>query len=379
MTTAPCPEASVPERTTLAIATQSEAVPTEIADGVMESEPSTASPAHAERDETATGVRYEAQFRPASEPLGTPLTLEANINENTELERSGKPSVPHRVTPPVPAASALEPVQPLYYRNSVTHRLRLPALPPVFTPLADNQRPEKKWTFHRLPKGESMRPRWEVGGSLLVVPTGQRYIAYALEQEATQPNQQMRIISSGNGPDTLYVGGVTGFANQTNPFNFRSIFLEVGHQFPNGFRLSGGLLGIASGTTDYQKLSGVFEELRAPNEATLIRTRSDRRLVGTLSVQYTFFRRRRFRVSAGLGIVSFLHTRDAQTSFIALGDDLPSGSQTGYQHNNIPFFRTTPLPSLQLQYQLSRHLSLTGDLVPGLGIGLRYGIESSEE
>ncbi|WP_116108943.1 hypothetical protein [Lewinella sp. IMCC34191] len=379
MATAPCPEASVPERTTLAAAAQNEEPPTEHVGGVLKTSPPPASHGYAEQEEKTPDLRDGAPLSADSKPLGTLRTSEDQAEENSEVVRSTSPLDPRRVTPAVPTASMLYPVQPITSRSSVNFTSRLPVPAMSFTPATDTPQPERKWTFHRVPKEVQMSPRWEVGGSLLVVPTRQRYIAYALEQEPTQPNQQMRIISSGNGPDTLYVGGMTGFAKQTYAFNFRSIFLEVGHQFPNGIRLSGGLLGIVSGTENYQKLSGVFEELHAPNEATLIRTRSDRRLIGTLSIQYTFFRRRRFRVSAGLGITSFLSTRDAQTSFIALGDDLPSGSQTSFQHNNLPFFRTTPLPSLQFQYQISRYLSLTGDLMPGLGIGLRYGIESSAE
>ena len=242
-----------------------------------------------------------------------------------------------------------------------------------------NALPDEKWTFQRVPSDAPLLPRWEVGGSVLVWPAKQRYYGYALYGEPLRPGQPGTGNPYSSGPDTLYQGEITGLTAPTRVLHFKSIYLEVGHQFPSGIRLSGGLLGISSGTGNYRNLDAVVDELRSSGEATQVVTSSERRLIGTLSFQYTFFRRRRFRMSAGLGILTFLGTRNTETAFIAFPDDYPSGSQSRTQANNTPFFRTTPLPSLQVQYQISRHLSLTGDLVPGLGVGLRYGIVAGEE
>ncbi|MGB3800975.1 MAG: hypothetical protein WA952_14260 [Lewinella sp.] len=380
MATAPCPEVSSPERAALATGVSSDEASMDVAGAVTRTERSSTPASDAERDVNTSDQRSEAPEAIEPETLAATPSSDPAIEANSDVLLSAGPTMPLRVTPLLPAAARLFSDHPVTSRGGGNYASRFtPVAPKAFTPATDAAQPEKKWTFHRVPKGTSMRPRWELGGSLLVVPARQRYYGFALDRQASRPGQETRIVSSPDGPDTLYRGQVTGIADRTHTFNFRSLFLEVGHQFPNGIRLSGGLLGIVSNTRNLGNRLGVLEDLRSSGEATEIITSSERRLIGTLSFQYTFFRRRRFRLSAGLGIVTFLGTRNAETSFIAVGEEVPFQRQTSFSYNNIPFFRTTPLPSLQVQYQISRHLSLTGDLVPGLGIGLRYGIASSKE
>ena len=375
--TAPCPEASAAEQTSLAGGIGNDGLFTNPPGTITEPDARIPAVGYVKQEETAPDL--SSQSRDAVVPTRLKESSASSVlpEEDPEIAPAVSLRVSRRPTPPLPVPDNPFIDLPITSRGAANHMSRLPVRPLSFTPAADSPQPEKKWTFHRVPKDMDLLPRWEVGGSLLVVPARQRYYGFALDRQASRPGQEMRIVSSPDGRDTLYRGQVTGIADRTHTFNFRSLFLEVGHQFPNGIRLSGGLLGIVSNTRNLGNRLGVLEDLRSSGAATEIITSSERRLIGTLSFQYTFFRRRRFRLSAGLGIVTFLGTRNAETSFIAVGEEVPFQRQTSFSYNNIPFFRTTPLPSLQVQYQLSRHLSLTGDLVPGLGIGLRYGIDSS--
>ena len=319
----------------------------------------------------ATAPANPGMARPAENPVSPELTDPAPALSRT-VERQAAAAVVAPLSTPQRSMtdSVVSGPQPVSYLS------RLPDLPPVALLSEITGLPEDKYVFQRVPQEVPITARWEVGGSVLVLPGRQRYYGYALYDEPLRPGQPGRGNPTASEPDTLYQGEVTGLTDPTRLFHFKSVYLEVGHQFPSGIRLSGGLLGIASGSRNYGNLDPVVDELRSSEVATQYITSSERRLIGTLAFQYTFFRRRRFRLSAGLGIITFLETRNTETSFIAVGDGYPSGSQSSIRSNNVPFYRTKPLPSLQLQYQIGRHLSLTGDLVPGLGIGLRYGIEA---
>ena len=316
---------------------------------------------------------------PTFELVPVDQTAVAVTDLQPRTERTAEPKTPLGVASPLPAPYSDSMPPAVTSRGRARTLSRLAELPMVTIASVATALPEDKYVFRRVPQEVPIRSRWEVGGSVLVLPARQRYYGYALYGEPLRPGQPGRGNPSVSGPDTLYQGEITGLTEPTRLFHFKSVYLEVGHQFSSGIRLSGGLLGIASGSKNYGNLDPVVDELRSSEVATHYITSSERRLIGTLAFQYTFFRRRRFRLSAGLGIITFLGTRNTETSFIAVGDGYPSGSQSSIQSNNVPFFRTRPLPSLQLQYQLGRHLSLTGDLAPGLGIGLRYGIEAGEE
>ncbi len=234
--------------------------------------------------------------------------------------------------------------------------------------------PEHKQSFWGIPSEQQPAPRWEIGGSVFALPTKQRYLAKAIST-TPQPGDQAGFLASIDGQvDTFYQGSVTGMLRDRQLAGFRSAYLEVAHQFPNGIRLSGGLLGILHESSNYSRKADVFAALGRDNEFTEVYTSSARELYTGLAIQYTFFRRRRFRVSPGISLLGNWMSTNISTRFQYRGEGPVTGSQSTLSHDNALWSDVELLPSLQLQYQVGRHLSLTADCLPGLGVGLRYGI-----
>jgi hypothetical protein len=248
----------------------------------------------------------------------------------------------------------------------------------VLTPvrLASEPLPSRKrWRFTPTSRNVNPQPRWEIGISGIVLPARQSYFGRELTTDATFPGQQRIRSPFDDGPDSLYVSSTLRNASTSRAFGFRSLYVELAHQFPNGIRLSGGLAGLVWRTRNYDQLDEVLPALTEGQEFTQIETSTRRNLNTTLAFQYTFFRRRRFRVSPGFSLIgNWMHTT-SQVRFHVRDGMPPSGSQTSNTFDNDLWSSVELYPSLHLQYQLSRRLVVAGDVLPGIGVGLRYHLD----
>ena len=248
--------------------------------------------------------------------------------------------------------------------------LPLPAAAPVFTNAVDPQQP--KWTFQRIERAQQPAARWEVGASAIAFAQRETYFARPLLRQPFAPGQAGTPVRIDGREDTLYTAPRFDSENYTNPFGFRMGYVEVAHQFPNGIRLSGGLIAQSDGNAGNRRPEEVFNRLTDGNDYTLVEVNAYRALYTALTFQYTIFRRRRFRLSPGFSLLGHWLSTRTTTDYVVEGQGLPTGSQTSLSHKRQLWSEVDLVPSLQAQYQIGRHVSLTADLLPGIGVGARY-------
>ncbi len=245
-------------------------------------------------------------------------------------------------------------------------------LPPIQVFAEAQGQPTPKWTFERTDRQAQPVHRWEIGASAFAWKEKQRFFGYGLATLPTSFDERGFTTSLDNQETTFYQTGYMDLYRDSRLLGFRTAYLEVAHQFPKGIRLGMGVLGIMEGSRGNRRPAEAFTALGRDKEFTQVITNSARAFYATLTIQYTVFRRRRFRVSPGVSILSHLGTVNTTTSFVTVNQQVPSGSQTSFSRSRKSW---APIPSLQLQYQLTRHLALTGDLLPGMGVGVRYSFE----
>ena len=256
------------------------------------------------------------------------------------------------------------------YRRLVDKFGHLPPLR-IAAGLFDN--PSPKWTFECTDRAAQPTHRWEVGGSLFAWQTKQRFYGDKLSTTPTDTDEKGFVTSLNGQVQTFYrERGYPDVYIDKRPLGFRTAYLEVAHQFPEGLRLGAGLMMMMDGSGGNRRPPEVFSTLGEGAEFTAVDTYSSFRLFASFSAQYTIFRRRRFRVSPGITLFNRIASSNMNTRFVSVNGEVPTGSQSSMSHSSGDWF---PLPSLNLQYQLTRRVALSGDFFPGIGLGARYHIQ----
>ena len=123
--------------------------------------------------------------------------------------------------------------------------------PPSFrlhfeVPTDNTGTPERKYVFQRVATPtNSPRPAGKSGGvCLLFLPVSGTTPNLHQHRRPRFIGQEGFITSIDGEVDTFYRQNITGMVKDRQVAGFRSAYLEIAHQFPNGIRLSGGLLGV---------------------------------------------------------------------------------------------------------------------------------------
>ena len=309
-------------------------------------------------------VAATATYEPTEVSVFSPVVAQPII-DTVGIANAGTTSNTIRVVDPLPVRPTRRPTTPKRFKPFAS-------LPPI--QLAAQATPTPKWTFQRNDPQSQPAHRWEVGASAFVIGQQERLFGYGLTEAPNSFDDRGFTTSLNNRERTFYRDGSSNLYETRRPFAIRTAYLEVAHQFPKGLRLSAGILGIAEGDRGTWKPAEAFTELGAESEFTEVTTTSARSLYGSFALQYTVFRRRRFRLSPGISLLTDFGTGRADTRYLTVGGQVPTGSQTSYERSGSRFL-LRPVPSLHFQYHLTRRLALAGDVMPGIGIGARYRFE----
>ena len=322
-------------------------------------------------------ARLANRDRVAPPPLEVATSVRAFERPSIQLPQSvnpqSDPTRPSLAVQVLPAGSEITPL-PIKRRYRIAlPSVQLPSI--VLTKLADEQNPltKNKHTFKRLPLGERPRGRWEVGASGLLFDFRTQFVTRRYQREPESPGEQLFDVATDAGTAQLYRATRTDYQSASTSLpNQRIGYLEIARQFPSGVRAAVGILR----SSDEQQVPtrvDFRDEVLAGAPFGSASVRAYREIMLGLAVQYTFRKRRRFRISPGIAVLASVDVREQQREYFYEANSEGSvGSliTTTWRENFLSYW--VPAPSLNLQYQLTRRLALSGDLLPGIGLGARY-------
>lgn len=151
------------------------------------------------------------------------------------------------------------------------------------------------------------------------------------------------------------------------------VSLEVARQFPNGLRIGTGLAWQPRTTRGLRNEDAYLNAQLLEDEWARFSNFTTQYLSASLNLDYTFYRRRRFRPYVGVLLQSNFYSDRNEGYFLyeRRSRDLETYRRI-YTTTKADFGNLRVLPRAGFQYDVGQHFSIGIEVFPGVGIGGRY-------